>query len=298
VVTLPDGARALVDASQVACVGTIYPEGQAHLTDVWILRDGNDLLFSTIRSTVKYANLRRDPRVSALVVPPSTCFKGAKPVSPHRFCSPPARHPGMLTAVSESLSWAQHVASWRREVHALYADVRATADPSVGHETWVRRRTELFERHPASPRQPGQALQHAAYDPAYRFAVRPQPAEPEDWRPVTGTDGEVPFERVALLELPGLGTLDVWWLRSYGNGIFVPVRDATAGRTTYGAGRYLLDTVKGADLGRDGEAWVVDLNFAYNPSCAYDPAWACPLAPAGNRLDKGVAVGELNPATA
>ena len=89
----------------------------------------------------------------------------------------------------------------------------------------------------------------------------------------------------------------MWWLGSYGNGIFVPLRDATAGTTTYGAGRYLLDTVKGADLGREGDAWVVDLNFSYNPSCAYDPDWACPLAPAGNRLEAAVPVGELTPAT-
>jgi uncharacterized protein len=89
----------------------------------------------------------------------------------------------------------------------------------------------------------------------------------------------------------------VWWLGSYGNGIFVPLRDATAGTTTYGAGRYLLDTVKGADLGHEGDRWVIDLNFSYNPSCAYDPEWACPLAPLGNRLDVEVPVGELAPAT-
>ena len=97
--------------------------------------------------------------------------------------------------------------------------------------------------------------------------------------------------------MPGLGALDVWWLASYGGGLFLPLRDATAGDTTYGAGRYLLDTVKGADLGRTRDGgWVVDLNFAYNPSCAYDPAWACPLAPAGNRLETPVPVGELIPA--
>ena len=87
----------------------------------------------------------------------------------------------------------------------------------------------------------------------------------------------------------------MWWLGSYGNGIFVPLCDTTAGRTTYGAGRYLLDTVKGADLGREGGAWVIDLNFSYNPSCTYDPDWACPLAPAGNRLAVEVPVGELTP---
>ena len=64
-------------------------------------------------------------------------------------------------------------------------------------------------------------------------------------------------------------------------------------RETYGGGRYLLDTVKGADLGGGPGALVLDLNFAYNPSCAYDPRWACPLAPSGNRLDVPVRAGEL-----
>jgi uncharacterized protein (DUF1684 family) len=122
-----------------------------------------------------------------------------------------------------------------------------------------------------------------------------QPAEPEEWAPTTGSDGAVPFTRAGRFDIPGLGGLDVWWLGSYGNGIFVPLRDSTAGSTTYGAGRYLLDTVKGADLGREGDAWVLDLNFSYNPSCAYDPDWACPLAPLGNRLDAEVPVGELSP---
>ena len=40
---------------------------------------------------------------------------------------------------------------------------------------------------------------------------------------------------------------------------------------------------------------MVDLNFAYNPSCAYDPAWMCPLAPPGNTLAEPVPAGELYP---
>jgi uncharacterized protein (DUF1684 family) len=72
----------------------------------------------------------------------------------------------------------------------------------------------------------------------------------------------------------------------------VPLRDATAGTTTYGAGRYLLDTVKGADLGMEGDRLVLDFNFAYNPSCAYDPRWVCPLAPPPNRLDVAIEAGE------
>ena len=106
----------------------------------------------------------------------------------------------------------------------------------------------------------------------------------------TGTDGLVPFERIGLVEIPDVGSLDVWRLTTYGGGIFVPVKDGLRGAPggTYGGGRYLLDTIKGADLGIDPRAntLVIDLNFAYNPSCAYDPAWACPLAPLTNTVDR------------
>ena len=106
----------------------------------------------------------------------------------------------------------------------------------------------------------------------------------------TATDGLVPFERLGRVHLDRLGTLDVWWLASYGGGVFLPGRDV--GRTTYGGGRYVLDTVKGADLGGEANGLVVDLNFAYQPSCAYDAAWACPLPGPGSTLDGNVPVGE------
>ena len=86
----------------------------------------------------------------------------------------------------------------------------------------------------------------------------------------------------------------MWRLASYGGGLFVPVKDALAGTPggTYGGGRYLLDTVKGADLGGTGNSIVLDFNFSYNPSCAYDPAWACPLAQPGNTVAVEIPVGE------
>ena len=55
------------------------------------------------------------------------------------------------------------------------------------------------------------------------------------------------------------------------------------------------DTVKGADLGSDDGRLVLDFNFAFNPSCAYDARWACPLAPPENRLPFAVRAGELVP---
>jgi uncharacterized protein (DUF1684 family) len=86
--------------------------------------------------------------------------------------------------------------------------------------------------------------------------------------------------------------LEVYWLEGYGGGVFLPFADATSGTETYGAGRYLLDTVKGADLGADGDRLVLDFNFAYQPSCSYDPRWTCPLAPRANRLPMPVLAGE------
>ena len=192
--------------------------------------------------------------------------------------------------------------AWRRAVHALYAEVRATADPAAAHRTWQAGRDELLLHHPDSPimaadRPAFTGARVAPYDPAYRFEAELDPdVEPHRLEVPTATDGVVPFERIGVLHLPDVGDLDVWWLDSYGGGVFLPVRDALAGTETYGGGRYLLDTVKGADLGGDarGGELVVDLNFAYNPSCAYDPAWVCPLAPAGNRLAVPVRAGELS----
>lgn len=69
--------------------------------------------------------------------------------------------------------------------------------------------------------------------------------------------------------------------------LFVPFRDATSGRETYGAGRYL--EVEPPDP--DGRV-VVDLNYAYNPYCAYNPNWSCPLPPVENWLAVPIRAGE------
>jgi uncharacterized protein (DUF1684 family) len=191
---------------------------------------------------------------------------------------------------------------WRHRVHDLYAEVRASADPATAHETWRLGRDELLATHADSPLLPEDragftGLPIAPYDSALRFEAVVAPAEPRRFEVPSANDGIVPFDRIGVVQLEGLGSLDVWWLGSYGGGVFLPVKDALAGQETYGGGRYLLDTVKGADLGgdlRDG-VLIVDLNFAYNPSCAYDPAWVCPLAPPGNTLAIPIRAGELYP---
>jgi uncharacterized protein len=198
---------------------------------------------------------------------------------------------------------ALEVADWRRRVFALYDAVRAADDPEEAHELWRIERDDLMARHPATPllaedRVMFEGLAIAPYDPAWRFELPVRAAEPGGFEFATGTDGIVPFDRIGAVEIPDAGTLDVWRLTTYAGGLFVPVRDALAGRSggTYGGGRYLIDTVKGADLGSDAARGtvVLDFNFAYNPSCAYDPAWACPLAQPGNVLPIAVPVGELH----
>jgi uncharacterized protein (DUF1684 family) len=197
---------------------------------------------------------------------------------------------------------ALEIADWRRRVFALYDAVRAQDDPEEAHELWRIERDDLMARHPASPlldddRVLFEGLSIAPYDASWRYELPILPAEPGGFEFATGTDGIVPFERIGLVAIPDAGTLDVWRLTTYGGGIFVPVRDALAGRAggTYGGGRYLIDTIKGADLGSDARrgTMVLDFNFAYSPSCAYDPAWACPLAQPGNVLPIAVPVGEL-----
>ena len=105
------------------------------------------------------------------------------------------------------------------------------------------------------------------------------------------------FRRIGWLDVPfpeGSRGLALYWMEGYAGGLFVPFRDATNGTETYGAGRYLLDAAKSADLGGDRlrRTLVCDFNFSYQPSCAFDPQWACPLAPPENRLDLAVRAGE------
>jgi uncharacterized protein (DUF1684 family) len=186
-------------------------------------------------------------------------------------------------------------------VFALYAAVRLEENPEDAHELWRIERDDLIARHPATALLPEdrvlfEGLPVAAYDREWRFELPILASEPAAFDFATGTDGIVPFERVGHVEIPAIGSLDVWRLKSYGGGLFVPVRDALSGKPggTYGGGRYLLDTIKGADLGRGAkpDSIVLDFNFAYNPSCAYDPEWACPLAPKGNIVAGEIPVGE------
>ena len=145
---------------------------------------------------------------------------------------------------------------WRRTVSELYAAVRAEEDPRRGHALWRQRRDELFRSHPQSPLPPGDPLRATGlpywpYDPGLRFELPLLPAEREMSLSVPTSDGVIPMDRIGCVRLPPPldAVIDVWWLRQYAGGLLLPLRDGTAGQSSYGGGRYALDTAKGADLG-------------------------------------------------
>jgi uncharacterized protein (DUF1684 family) len=183
---------------------------------------------------------------------------------------------------------------WKRRVFALYAEVRGEPDPRAAWEHWCDVRRELYHTHPQSPR-PGGQPRYFAYDAAFRFEGRIEAVEPAPLEIAGSAGSATRFRRFGRARFGNDHALELYWLDAYGGGVFLPFRDGTSGRETYGAGRYLLDTVKGADLGGDGETLVLDFNFAFNPSCAWDDSWACPLSPPANRLTLAVTAGELTP---
>lgn len=189
---------------------------------------------------------------------------------------------------------------WRRTLFELYRHHRDSVDPFAAWAHWRVTRDRLFKSHPQSPiplrdRESFTGLDYFDYDRDLRVVAEPQAAEPQKYDIGTSDGSTYSFTRfgVARFELAGRAQeLELYWLDGYGGGLFVPFADATSGTETYGAGRYLYDTIKGADLGDEDGRLIFDFNFAYNPSCSYDPRWVCPLAPPPNRLKVPIRAGE------
>jgi uncharacterized protein (DUF1684 family) len=192
---------------------------------------------------------------------------------------------------------------WKRQVFGLYEVVRASPDPREAWEHWRATRDQLFREHPQSPLPEDERPEFAGceyfdYDPQARVLGRIEPTERVRRDVVTSTGAAFPFSKIGTVRFALSGeelALALLWNEGYGGGLFVSFQDGTSGEETYPAARYLLDTVKGADLGTQGGKLVLDFNFAYNPSCAYDSSWACPLATPESRLDVRVCAGERSP---
>jgi uncharacterized protein (DUF1684 family) len=198
------------------------------------------------------------------------------------------------------------LAHWRRTIAEMYADVRATAakDPARAAGVFRETRDELFRRHPDSPipvarRAAWRGASWYRYDASFRvIGIVRTDARPSTYELALAADGVTRCTRVATVEFLLCGhacVLALYWFEGYGGGLWVPFADATNGASTYGGGRYLYDTIKGADLGATATEFMLDFNFAYNPSCAYEDRWSCPLPPAENRLPFAVEAGERMP---
>src|SRR4051794_11411153 len=175
---------------------------------------------------------------------------------------------------------------WRRRVTTLYAAARAAGDPEAGWRIWRDGRDELFAGHPDSPldaasRNRFRGLPYAPYDPALRFEADLEPASPQRLELPTDTDGVVPLDRIGAVTLGDVGRLDVWWLGGYGGGGFLPLRDGSAGRATYGGGRHPPRTPQGARPGGDRARAGGRPHLALPPPRPPAPPRAWPPAPGG-----------------
>ncbi|HZO72729.1 MAG TPA: DUF1684 domain-containing protein [Ktedonobacteraceae bacterium] len=200
---------------------------------------------------------------------------------------------------------------YRCRMTALYRDRReafaAGEDAAAILQHFREGKDNLFAHHPQSAldtaqRQHFQGLRYFPYNPAMSFAVdidtviepvRQHVAMNADESMTMTTIGRVHF---TVEHTPV--TLSIYWLDIYGGGLFLPFRDATCPGESYGGGRYLFDTIKGSDpLPAPGsDHWqriILDFNYAYNPSCAYNDRWVCPLAPIENRLSVAIRAGEM-----
>ncbi|MCA1644071.1 MAG: DUF1684 domain-containing protein [Chloroflexi bacterium] len=192
---------------------------------------------------------------------------------------------------------------WRRRMAEVFAELRRRPIDATTLAWFRASKDALFRDHaqspiPASERHTFAGLPYWPHDPEMRVAAQFKPLDGQPPQPAAQAGpGEVAFTRIGHFEFHIQSqpfTLAAFWIEGYAGGLFVPFKDATSGQETYGGGRYLLDTIKSADLGSDAATAtvVLDFNYAYHPSCTYDPQWVCPLAPPDSRLAPPIRAGE------
>lgn len=152
----------------------------------------------------------------------------------------------------------------------------------------------FYRDSPESPLLPEQqrdfsGLRYYAEDPSLRLTLEPEPFEsPEIVELQTSTGDAARYIRWAAVRFRvGAGDAQLTIYRNPGDGaLFLPFQDAGRGTETYGAGRYVEP-----ELLEDGRL-LIDFNYAYNPYCAYNDGWSCPMPPAENRLNVHIRAGE------
>jgi len=169
-------------------------------------------------------------------------------------------------------------------------------------ETARRMKDEFFgSGHPQSPISPAdihdfKGLVYFPPDPAYRFELGLLEHKDKTTLKMQDTQGGE-RDLIRWGEFRFRISDEEYVLQAYKSDateerLFVPFRDATSGKDTYGAGRY-LDLEPKKDQTADGK-WIVDFNTAYSPWCAYSKAYACPFVPPENWLKIPIPAGEKN----
>jgi len=214
-------------------------------------------------------------------------------------------HPDMTGKGAITAGDALDLLGWKHAIFDLYAEIRRAPDPEAAWRRWRATRDGMYGSHAQSPVPEDDRTTFAGcsfydYDPSWRVTATVDDVEAARVDIAVSTGGTFAFTSIAVVRFERDGLeheLELTWNEGYGGGLFLAFQDESTGETTYGGGRYLVDTVKGADLGFDADerTAVLDFNFSYNPSCSYDPRWACPLAPPANRLPVEVTAGERHP---
>ena len=155
-----------------------------------------------------------------------------------------------------------------------------------------RQKDQFFKQHPESPLTPAQkrdftGLEYFPEAPELSFELLLERfPEPEIIRIQTSTGEVQPYQRYGKVHFQLGGQIAELTIYANHYGLFLPFADSLAGKETYPAGRYLEP-----ELLPDGKV-AIDFNLAYNPYCAYNDAWSCPLTPAENRLKVPIRAGE------
>ena len=152
-----------------------------------------------------------------------------------------------------------------------------------------------FVRH--DPQSPLTGAQRATFtglsyfneEPSLRFTLQVQPFPEQDNIEIqTTTGGVASFVKWAKIEfsVDGATAEPTVYKDGTDGSFFLPFADSTSGDETYGSGRYVEPKAQ-SDV-----SLLVDFNYAYNPYCAYNEEWACPITPAENRLRVPIRAGE------
>ncbi|MCJ7824349.1 MAG: DUF1684 domain-containing protein [Anaerolineales bacterium] len=139
----------------------------------------------------------------------------------------------------------------------------------------------------AEQKQNFAGLKYFEENPTLRLEVDLEPFDPVEQVNILTNTGDVQaYERTGYFQFMVEGELAKLTVFRNEHGYFLPFADSLAGEETYGAGRYLEP--EDASEGR----LFVDFNLAYNPYCAYNESWSCPITPAENRLKLPIRAGE------